>query len=161
MTMIGDKRTFAFETSPCAQSSSDQFLTVDIYVAGKRVTILDNTVWVPHFLGHIEETHRHLRNNLKWLQYRDDLAGMNLTETHLYLWRTEGWNKFLDWGPTTDDVSCHLIIFQDSLWITFFLYSENPHHETDTPLVHGARISPFALVSTLQQQAELMRKYVG
>ncbi len=160
MTVIGDKRTFAFATSPCNQFPGQPFLTVDIYVADKRVTLRDNVAYVPQFLSDIDSTHQHMRHSLSWLQYRDDLCDMNLTEAHLYLAKTEGWLKFLNWGPTTDDISCHLIVYQDSLWITVFLYSENRDYEKNPPIVHGVRVSPFDLIATLGSQAELMRRDV-
>ena len=158
MTVIGDKRSFAFETSSCTDYPSDKFLTVDIYIADKCVTILDNSAYVPQFLGDIEATLNHMRNNITWLQYRNDLSDMNLAEAHLHLSKTEDRLKFLQWGPTTDDISSHLIVFQDSLWITAFLYSENPDYEINDPIVQGARLSPFDLISTLDQQCQLMRK---
>lgn len=161
MTVIGDKRTFAFETSPCNQFPGHPFLTVDIYVAEKLVTVRDNVAFVPQFLGDIDATRHQMRHDLRWLQYRDDLADMNLTNAHLHLSKTEGWLKFLNWGPTTDDISCHLIVYQDSLWMTVFLYSENPDYETNPPLVNGARISPFELMATLDSQADLMRSEGG
>ena len=161
MTVIGDKRTFAFETYPCSENPSERYLTVDIYVADKLLTVRDKVAFVPHFLLKIDTTCNWMRNNLSWLQYREDLAGMNLTDAHLHLSRTEGWNIFLDWGPTTDDISCHLIVYRDSLWITAFLYSENPDYETNPPIVHGARLSPFDLFATLKSQAELMRQCGG
>lgn len=158
MTVIGDKRSFAFETSICDGYLSDQILTVDIFVADKRLTVLDNAAYVPQFAGDIDAEQHYLRNNLAWLQYRDDLSGMNLTLAHLHLSRTEDWSQFLNWGPTTDDISCQLIAFRDSLWITCFLYSENPDYETNDPLVHGCQVSPFDLICTLESQAKLMRR---
>ncbi|WP_413431586.1 hypothetical protein [Crateriforma spongiae] len=158
MTVIGEKRTFAFETAPCDEYPSEPYLTVDIYVADKLLTIRDNVAYVPQFLGDVDATCNRMRHNLSWLQYRDDLADMNLTDAHLHLSNTEGWLKFLNWGPTTDDISCHLIVYQDSLWITAFLYSENPDYETNTPIVHGVRLSPFDLIATLESQSELKGK---
>ncbi len=161
MTVIGDKRSFAFETSPCKDYPSNNFLPVDIYIANKCVTVLDNSAYLPQFLGDIEATLNHMRNNIKWLQYRNDLSGMNLTEAHLHLSKTEVGLKFLNWGSTTDDISSHLIVFQDSLWITAFLYSENPDYAINDPIVHGARLSPFDLIATLDQQCQLMRNFGG
>lgn len=162
MTIIGDKRTFAFETSSSfVTGSANQFLKVDIFVADKLLTVVDNTVYVPQFLTSLESTTRFMRHDLSWLQYRDDLSGMNLTEAHLYLRKNEGWLKFLNWGPTTDDVSCHLIVYLNSLWITTFLYSENSDFETNPPVVHGARLSPFDLIATLDSQLDLMQQKIG
>lgn len=157
MILIGDKQTFAFETSRRDKYLTHQVLTVDIYIAGKRLTVQDNAVYVPQFLGDIDAAQRHMRNDLGWLQYRDDLSDMNLTEGHLHLAKTQP--SFLNWGPTTDDISCQLIAFRNSLWITVFLYSEYPDHESIAPFVEGARISPFDLILTLQQQADLMSGY--
>ncbi|WP_157593991.1 hypothetical protein [Rubripirellula obstinata] len=158
MTLIGDKRSFAFETSPCDEHAPDEFLTVDIFVADKLLTILDNAAYVPQFCGDIDAEQNHRRHDLTWLQRRDDLTGMDLTQAHLYLTKTEHWSQFLNWGPTTDDISCHLIIFRESLWITAFLYSENPDYDTNDPVVHGCKVSPFDLISILQSQSALMRK---
>jgi hypothetical protein len=128
-TQIGDKQTFAFETCRYRDCSPRDFQTVDIYVAGKRITVQDNTAFVPQFLGSIDASRTYLKRDISWLQYRDELDGMNLTEAHLYLAKRE--LSFLHWGPTTDDVSSQLIVFQNSLWITAFLYSENQDWETN------------------------------
>ena len=158
MTLIGDRRTFAFETSLCVDHAPAQFLTVDIFAAGKLLTVRDNAAYVPQFAGDLDAEQNHRRHDLTWLQHRNDLADLNLTQAHLHLAKTEGWLKFTNWGPTTDDISCHLIVLQNSLWITAFLYSENPDYEKNDPVVHGCRVSPFDLLSTLAAQALLMRQ---
>jgi hypothetical protein len=161
MTVIGDKRSFAFETTSCDQFPGESYLTVDIYIADKRLTVRDNVVYVPQFVGDLDATYHRLLHSLSWLQYRDDLSDMNLTQAHLHLAKTEGWLKLINWGPTTDDISCHLIVYQDALWLTVFLYSENHDYETNPPNIHGVRVSPFDLVATLKAQAEFLRHTYG
>lgn len=160
MKRIGDKTTLAFETSVSAEFPPPAYLIVDIYIANKLATVRDNTVFVSQFLGDMRATHRYLKKQIAWLQYRDDLADMNLTQAHLHLAKTEGWLKFLDWGPTTDDISCHLIVYNAALWITAFLFSENSDYEVNDPLIHGARISPFDLIETLEHQILWMQKCI-
>ena len=159
MIEIGDKRSFGFETSNCGDCPSEQFLTVDIFIAGKLLTTSDNSAYVPHFAGVVDATQRHLRNDLAWLQYRDDLSALNLSEAHHYISRTEGRESFMNWGPTTDGFSCHLIVFRGSLWITAYIYSENPDHETNAPIVDGCKVLPFDLIVTLERQAQAMRTW--
>lgn len=86
---IGDKSIVGFTVGE--RISQDQRL-VNVYVGNELVTFYDNTVYVPQFAHSVEYE-------------ASDIEKRNISEEYF----------FLDWGPTTDDVSARGVIDGDIL----------------------------------------------
>jgi len=76
---IGDKSKLAFVIG---ERAGQDLRMVNVYVGGELVTYYDNTAYVPQFVHSIEREALAIENN-------------NISDEYV----------FLNWGPTTDDVS--------------------------------------------------------
>lgn len=117
---FGTRDTFSIEIVDDEHIHSD-IRTVDAYAAGIRLTCDDNHVFVPQYL-------KALTVNLDWLLNptdRDILPFHDLTpiENHRRLLEIAKddntqhlYHRFMDWGPTTDNVRMHY--FRDGYQIS-------------------------------------------
>ena len=159
MHVIGDKSRLAFVTSPYEDHSTASALTVDIFVGGRTLTIRDNIAYVPGFTCAMEYSVRYYAKAIDWLLPDPAIDGMNLTEAHLYYYYNDRSRTCFDWGPTTDDISSFLIPYNDTIYLTYFLYSENPDHETNPPIIRGEKLHYLEFLSTIYRQWKLMQEY--
>ena len=74
------------------EKTSRDLRVVDVYVGGELVTYYDNTVYVPQFIHSVETE-------------ASNIEVGNLSSEYF----------FLDWGPTTDDVSARGQVANDNL----------------------------------------------
>jgi hypothetical protein len=89
---IGDKSKIAFTIGDRA---SQDLRVVNVYVGDELVTYYDNTVYVPQFVYSIESEAL-------------DLEKSNVSNEYF----------FLNWGPTTDDVSARGVLEGGNLKLT-------------------------------------------
>ncbi|MBN1209667.1 MAG: hypothetical protein JXB05_32765 [Myxococcaceae bacterium] len=128
-TLIGNSEVFSFSLGEPDESLLQE---VDIYVAGRRVTVMDNTVYLPGFTYALERSASYWRK-ADGHRYADYFSGMSAIEAHDFLRGTqeegsalhgpEGdvlFNRcsFLDWGPTTDASLCFLVPVNGLLYLT-------------------------------------------
>lgn len=160
---VGSRKTFAFETAVSPQHAPREWLMVNLYLGEKRLTAKRSIVSTPEFCHALRATYHEMHSRIGWLQYDTELDGLNLTQAHLHLLSRsrESDNLFRYWGPLTYDCPTFPIAFRNALWLTTFLFSENPHYPESEPMVLGTQISPFELVDTLRTQIEHMVHYLG
>ena len=159
MHTIGDKSKLAFVTSPYEDHPTSSSLIVDIIVGGRTITLRDNIVFVPAFTCAMEYAVRYYAQSIDWLLPDPAIDGMNLIEAHLYYYRNDRSRSCFDWGPTTDDVSSFLVPFDKAVYLTYFLYSENPDYEINPPIIRGEKLHYLDFLSTLYRQWKLMQEY--
>lgn len=104
--LLGDKDRFAAEVGQWWHAPS--LRRVDLWAAGQWLTCDDNTAYVPQFRLSVQRT----------------AAGVRAGHPP---------GRFLDWGPTTDNVIAHLAKTGDELSLTFEFWREdhlraNPGH---------------------------------
>ena len=102
---------------------------------------------------------RYYAQSIDWLLPDPAIDGMNLIEAHLYYYRNDRSRICFDWGPTTDDVSSFLVPFDKAVYLTYFLYSENPDYEINPPIIRGEKLHYLDFLSTLYHQWKLMQDY--
>ena len=104
---------------------------MDAYAAGIRITCDDNHVYVPQYLNS-------LTADLNWILNptatdRDTLPFNDLspTENHRRLLELAGddntrhlYHRFMDWGPTTDNVSMHYFRNGSQILLPFSFWRE-------------------------------------
>jgi hypothetical protein len=159
MHIVGDKSKLAFVTSPYENHPTSSSLTVDIIVGGRTLTLRDNIVYVPGFTCAMEYSVNYYAKSIEWLLPDSAIDGLNLSEAHLHYFRNEPLRSCFDWGPTTDDISSFLVYYDNAVYLTYFLYSENPDYESNPPIIRGEKLHYLEFLSTLYLQWKLMQEY--
>ncbi len=159
MNIIGDKSKLAFVTSPYEEHPTSSSLIVDIIVGGRLLTRRDNVVYVPGFTCAMEYSVNYYAKTFDWLFPDPSIDGMNLSEAHLHYFVKDPSATCFDWGPTTDDISSYLIQYNNAVYLTYFLYSENPDFATNPPTIRGEKLHYLEFLSTLYLQWKLMQEY--
>jgi hypothetical protein len=89
---IGDKNSIAFIIG---ERAGRDLRVVNVYVGGELITCYDNTAYVPQFVHSIARE-------------ATDIADRNISEQY----------SFLNWGPTTDNVSARGVLEGSNLRLT-------------------------------------------
>lgn len=159
MHTIGDKSKLAFVTRRDENYPTSSTLIVDIIVGGRIITHRDNIVFVPGFTCAIEYAVQYYAQSIDWLLPDPAIDGLNLSEAHLYYRDKDRSRSCFNWGTTTDDISAFLVPFNKAVYLTYFLYSENPDYETNPPIIRGVKLHYLDFLSTLYRQWKLMQEY--
>ncbi|SBT45442.1 hypothetical protein [Micromonospora auratinigra] len=150
---FSDRATFAVEIGEVEPS---QLRVVDLWAAGRRLTIEDNSAFLPYFIPVLRSSAARVR--------RRDVAGcpfpgrtpeevfrlLHADETEF---REQFW--FLRWGETVDNVSAYAYLDED-LVIVFAFRREDHPESADLGRVFVARIPPDEFVTTVEQAAHLL-----
>ena len=165
---FGERNTFAIELGKPDEASPD-LRTVDVYAAGRWLTCADNVAFLPQFIGS-------LNDDLNWLitpptQKRDKLPFDTLspTENHNEMLKiaTEDndlhlFHRFMDWGPTADNVSMHLFRSDGTASLPFSFWRENHHDPNELETTFCAKLPANDLMTTLHHAAwKLMWDWIG
>jgi len=127
--------------------------TVEIYGAGRWLTCDDNTVKVPHFPVLIGCT---LSRLLTPGGLEFPYPGLSAEETHRRL--LEGGNdvasfsyRFLNWGPTTDNVSSHIFRRRADVVLTFSFWRESHPYPNELGMVFVTEMPERDLLQILHE----------
>ena len=159
MHTIGNTSKLAFITAPAEAHPTSSALIVDIIVGDRTITLRDNFVFVPGFTCAMEYSVHYYAQSIDWLLPDPAIDGMNLPEAHLYYLHNDRSRSCFDWGPTTDDISSFLVPFNNAIYLTYFLYSENPDYKTNPPIIRSEKLHYLDFLSTLYRQWKLMQEY--
>ena len=131
---FGNRSTFAFELGNFHEESTD-LRTVDVYVNGRWLTCDDNVVYLPQFINS-------LNSDLDWVispvgdkRDRPPFSDLSPVENHREMLRLADddndlhlFHRFMDWGPTSDNVSMHMFRVDGIAYLPFSFWRET-HHE--------------------------------
>ena len=156
---FGERNTFALELGAADETSADLRI-VDVYAGGRWLTCDDNVVFLSQFIGS-------LNDDLNWLvtpatQKRDKLPFSALTplanhkellelanddnELHLF-------HRFMDWGPTADNVSMHLFRINGVAYLPFSFWRETHHDAGELGTAFCAELPIHELLDTIHRAA--------
>lgn len=156
---IGSRQTFAFEIADDESRHSD-LRRVNVCAAGIHLTCDDDTMYIPQFLNS-------LTCDLDRLVYpsdrrRDTMPFTDLSPqgnhrrlleiaeedstAHLY-------HRFMDWGPTADNVSMHYFRIGDTIYLPFSFWRESHHNANELGNVFCATVALEELRSTFHRAA--------
>lgn len=150
MTRFGDRATFAVEIG---EATSADLRTVDLWAAGERLTVDDNSAYLPFFSRAMRVTaaqvHRRALRPCPFPGLTPEenfgLLDADPTETREDFW-------FMQWGETVDNVSRYAYLDGDLVIIFAFSRTTHPVPE-DLGRVFVARIAPDEFVTTLEEAA--------
>jgi hypothetical protein len=147
--LLGSKERFALELG----EEHGGLRRVDAWAAGQWLTCDDNMAYVPQLKPTLQLDHVRLD------AIRDSpipFPGLSPTATHRRLLADESglresW-RFLDWGPTTDNVLAHLLPDRGHLVMTVGFWREEHlrHHPEHAGTVFAAEIEAEELADILQ-----------
>ncbi|TYB37841.1 hypothetical protein FXF50_13030 [Micromonospora sp. AP08] len=150
---FGDRAAFAIEVGEIQPPS---FRVVDLWVAGKRLTTDDNSVFVPFFASA-------LRSSAAQVRRRDikpcPFPGHTPEEIFRLLqgddteFREQFW--FMQWGETVDNLSRYAYL-EDDLVIVFAFWRAGHPVPGDLGKVFTARIPPDEFASVVEEAADLL-----
>jgi hypothetical protein len=135
---------------------SHQLRVVDLWLAGKRLTIEDNYAFLPFFIRVMRSSAAQVRRGdvkpcpfpgrtaeeIFWLLRADE------TEFREQFW-------FMQWGETVDNVSKYAYL-EDDLVIVFAFWRPDHPSPDDLGKVFIARIPPEEFVATVEEAADLL-----
>ncbi|MET8123460.1 hypothetical protein [Micromonospora sp. NPDC005189] len=151
---FGDRATFAVEVG---EIQALPLCTIDLWVAGKRLTIDDNSAFVPS-LSHA------MRSSAAQVRRRDvrpcPFPGrapeeifrlLHADETEL---REQFW--FLRWGEIVDNVSTYAYLDQHELVIVFSFWRASHPSPEDLGKIFAVRILPGTFATTVEEANDLL-----
>jgi hypothetical protein len=150
---LGDRETFAVEVG---EVESAQLRVVDLWAAGKRLTVDDNSAFLPFFCPAMRATAEQVRRGevephpFPGLSPEDNFRRLEENE---YEFRQRFW--FMEWGETVDNVSRYAYLDGD-LVFTFAFWRPTHPFPADRGRVFTARISPDDFVTTLVAAADML-----
>ncbi|HEX4909540.1 MAG TPA: hypothetical protein VFV64_02115 [Permianibacter sp.] len=161
MRLFGDQSLFAFGVHEDDQADLRK---VDIFIGGRNVCCDDNCVYLPHFAARLKDVvadHSMKDNSWKYERY---LAGMTVEQIHTFLMSTRDsesenygleddrlypYYRFLDWGPTTDNLTSFLFPFGNELYLTYEFWRDAHKPKEDVGRVFGVSTSQHQIVSAI------------
>jgi len=131
---------------------------VDIWAAGVELTCDDNAAFVPQFCHAVEATVTWLLSELNLnLPYPELSPEGNHRRLHEGEWHDLRSYRFMDWGPTTDNVLSFIFSRGTDMLITFeFLRETHPRSE-EIGKVFVAEMPERQLLRCLHQAVSVLR----
>ncbi len=125
MKTVGAKATFAF----VVEERQADGVAVEIWAGNQCLTPNDRYPFLPAFLPRLEASEARLRRPDALLQHEAELSELSIQAAFDLLSSQEAPAlhealRWLDWGPTTDDVLCFLIPSEGRLHLTWKLANE-------------------------------------
>ena len=157
MKCIGNRKKLCFEIGSFA-SDSNQLRTVDIWVANFRVTHFDNMAYLPAFITSMSYTSATLKRKVDYARYSERLQGFTVRDVHLncvHDGEMYWFHRILDWGPTTDQCNCLLLVWGDELHLTCqdSTFDEDSNVDEE-PYIVAFRTTPLELWTLIDHAIE-------
>jgi hypothetical protein len=149
---IGDRATFAVDVGATATPG---LRVVDLWVAGKRLTVDDNAAYVPSLSYYMRmEAQRVRQREVPPCPSPDHEPGeiVRLLQAGEAELRQRFW--FMRWSEILDNVSTYAYL--DDLVIAFEFWRETHPFPEDLGKVFAARIPPDKFAAIIEEAAELL-----
>ena len=145
MKAFGNRSKFAIEVA---------LECVEVYVAGRRLTEVDNQPYMQAFATRIRFTWQHLERCLNFQANEDRFVGMGVDEAYRALASADGElprgvfdaQRFADWGPITDGYLTFLLPVGGKLYVATAAQSGQQ--------VFAEEVSPWEIISVLRSASE-------
>ena len=158
MDRFGSRDTFAFEISSLDPHADIR--VVDVFAAGIHLTCDDNTVYVPQFLGSLTLDLDRLiapRDDRRDTLPYPDLSPMENHSQLLAVAEDDNsdylFHRFMDWGPTADNVSMTFFRDANTVVLPFNFWRESHHDHGQLGQVFVANVAIEELRLTFHRAA--------
>ena len=168
--IIGNKSTFAFDIGE--QDLGTELRTVDIVIGNQYVCCVDNSAFVPQFITSMQrDVNRILKND--WTRYQKYFEGKSISEIHEFILRTrtEGTEEydiendniyplhnFLNWGPTTDNLCCFIIAWNDRHFLTYQFWRPEHPNKSEIGKIQNVEIELTEIIKTIEEAIAALKK---
>ncbi|MEV1317811.1 hypothetical protein AB0J14_17220 [Micromonospora arborensis] len=150
---FGDRSTFGVEVGEIQPPS---LRVVDLWVAGKRLTIDDSSAFVPSLSHAMRSTAAQVRKrDVKPCPFpgRDPEETFRLLHADETEFREQFW--FMQWGEIVDNVSTYAYLDRDLVILFAFWRAGHPFPD-DLGKVFVTRIPPDDFAATVEEAADLL-----
>ncbi len=152
--LVGDPSRLAFEIG----AEDGGLRTVDIWLAGRRLTVDDNAAFVPQFCVSIERDAELLESDHDWSPSTD---ATNALDAHRWCRGDDSGGAerfwFMHWGPTTDNVITFLFELDGQMVITSQFWRSTHEPKSELGAVHEASLDRAELIDLLKQAVDVLR----
>ena len=167
--IIGNKNTFAFEI---AESSNNETRKINIIIGNTSLCVDDNSVYIPLFINNLNDSLKKIKET-DFLTYTSYFNGKNCEETHKFIQSTRNEDSsnfdiendglyltyhFMDWGPTTDNISCFLYQNNAQLLLSYEFWREEHLNKKGIGVDNCIAIDKQELISTISSVVVLLEK---
>ena len=128
MKLFGDRSKFAIEIGYLSKGTRD-LCHVDVFASNQSLHPVDKTVYIPSFVASMDSDLNRLLSDFDPLKEQFPFPKLTPTENFLELHKEAEHDnsrylekRFMDWGPTTDDVSVQIFKAKSIVHIPFMLY---------------------------------------
>jgi hypothetical protein len=138
----------------------DAFRVVDVYAADRWLTCDDNHAYVPHFVGMLARTVRRLIDEPGYRDAGRPFRDLTPADNHHQLCTEASEDnsryldyRFMDWGPTADNVRMHYFREGDTAFLPFSFWRADHHDRAELGQVFVAELPWRELASVLHDAA--------
>ena len=136
MKSFGERSKFSIELGEIDPDSDSLLRIVDVYAAGQLLTTIDNVAYIPTFISSVND-------DLEWAM-SDPITErglipfpeLDIIENHKKILELAKYDnklhllhRFMDWGPTSDNISVHMFRNDGLAYIPFSFNDENGDRE--------------------------------
>jgi hypothetical protein len=161
MKTFGDKATFAFEVG---ERVSGDLRTVNIFIGGRNICCDDNKPYIPQFIGSIARSAEGLKTIDEYLKFERCFSGMTVEEAHEFVKSTRDENSenydieddkiylthsFMDWGPTTDNVTSFLLPVENKFFLTYEFWRETHEPASEIGRIYSMEVLPREIIEAI------------
>ena len=172
MTIVyGNRDVFSIEIGDYVKDS-DELRIVDVWAAKRWLTCDDNVAYLSQFVHSIREELNTLQENPRKMWGSRPFSNCSYIENHCLLLKVpkdvehdDGKRFkyfFMDWGPTSDNVSMFLFRENGIANITFEFWRELHHEPNEKGVVFVTSMPEYLLEKLLSETANYLQpNYIG
>lgn len=167
--IIGNKDIYGFELG---NNESKSLKVVDIIIGNRYVSCDDNTVYLPQFINDVKSTLESLQH-IDYTTYDKYYKNKTIEKIHQFIsgnWEegSESFNiedgqvyslhRFMDWGPTTDNITSLLFLYNNELILTYQFWREGHEVKEEINRVNYVKVKKSNLIETLENLVHELEK---
>ncbi|QJW98653.1 hypothetical protein FTUN_6248 [Frigoriglobus tundricola] len=156
---FGDQSRFAIALGQFS-GENDSFCEVDVWAADCWLTCDDNHTYIPHFAGTLERSVRFLLRGPQYRRTGRPDPELSPADNHRRLCadaETDNGEypgyRFMDWGPTADNVRMHLFREGGTAFLPFSFWREGHHKPAELGQVFVAEVPWRGLAGVTHEAA--------
>lgn len=168
--IIGNTNTFALDIG--ADYPENQIRKIDVVINNRWVCVDDHSACVPQFITSLELDIKRIRRS-DFSKYNQYFTSLSVHEIHecILKTRTEGAEEFdieddriyplhtfMDWGPTTDNLTCFLIPKDKEIYLTHQFWREEHCIKSEIGVIHATKVGLEEVLGVLEKAVVVLKK---